>query len=315
MVPAQPKFLLLCGLFALPTAVCAAGCLPLGAAIAGAGVLFAVLARTPYRLAGLAALPTLLAALPLRVDAPAYPRPGPVRVCGRLVETIRNPERDSMWLRLAAGEHRLGLGCSGPIDAVPGDRIEAIANLTAASIPGLPPTLQATPGSIKVHAAAPSLPRLLQSARAACEQELLQLLPDERGAILATLVLGRGTRTPTDIAEAHRATGLSHLLAVSGAHAAMLCLLLGLGGAGRGRRLRASRRHLMVALLLLFAYAGITGCEPPVVRAVLMYSLAAIAVQVGRRLSLFAGLMVPALVTACTEPQALLGPSFLLSYA
>ena len=55
------------------------------------------------------------------------------------------------------------------------------------------------------------------------------------GPLVCTLVLGNGTRLPQDLQQSHRATGLSHLLAVSGAHAAMLAWLLGLQPFGGGR--------------------------------------------------------------------------------
>src|SRR5437016_2135062 len=68
-------------------------------------------------------------------------------------------------------------------------------------------------------------------AGASCHRELqrriLQLWPGERGAFSCTLALGSGPEVAPDLIAAHRATGLSHLLAVSGAHASMLALLLG----------------------------------------------------------------------------------------
>jgi competence protein ComEC len=315
MLRPRTKWFLACALFALPTAAGTAICLPLAAAFAAASTLFAALAPVPWRRAGLAALPALLGAMQPTLPPPDLPRPGPVLVRGVVTETVHDPVQRTVWLRLAAGATPLGITCPAPVAVLPGDHVSALACLAAPQVPGGGGGLGTVAAAIAVRPAPPSLPRLLRAARAACERELLRILPDARGATLATLVLGRATRAPAEIAEAHRATGLSHLLAVSGAHAAMLGLLLGLGGGGRGRRLATRRSHLAAALLLLFAYAGITGGEPPVVRAVVMYALAALAVQTGRRLELLAGLLVPALITAQTAPAALGGPSFLLSYA
>jgi competence protein ComEC len=66
---------------------------------------------------------------------------------------------------------------------------------------------------------------------------------------------------------------------------------------------------------VLFAYGAITGNEPPVVRAVATFALAALATHLGRPFPLSTGLLVPALLTCVWQPDALLGPSFLLSYA
>jgi competence protein ComEC len=140
-------------------------------------------------------------------------------------------------------------------------------------------------------------------------------VPGETGALLATLALGRGTAPSSDLTQAHRATGLSHLLAVSGAHAAMLAWLLGIGGHRRSHQLGAGRTRTVLALLVLFAYAAITGCEPPVLRTVVAFGLGALAAHLGRPLRLSTGLLTPALLTALVQPEALLGPSFLLSYA
>src|SRR5690606_34804366 len=139
--------------------------------------------------------------------------------------------------------------------------------------------------------------------RRAMERELLRLVPGPHGVMLATLVLGRATRPDPDLAAAHRATGLSHLLAVSGAHAAMLAFLLGMSS--RGRHLGAGRTRSLFVLTILLIYGSIAGAEPPVLRAVVAFALAAIAARVGRPFGIASGLMVPALITCVVEPEAL----------
>lgn len=315
--------MLLAGVFALPAAVLAAVCLPAAAAVAGLGVCLCVCTAHPRRFSGLVALPVLLAAMaPAEPAARSWPRPGPVRLAGTVERAVHLPDRGVTVVHLRGGPaaEPLRLCCAGSLAALRGDRLTAVASLRPGAAPDLPPSLFADPAAVRIEPAPPSLPRLLDGLRSTCERALLALVPGENGPVLATLVLGRGTRAPREVAEAHRGTGLSHLLAVSGAHAAMLGFMLGLGGLGGGRaarrrRLGKSRAHVSLALLVLFSYAGISGAEPPVVRAVIMYALGALAVQVGRPVGLLVGLMVPALVTAATAPAALLGPSFLLSYA
>lgn len=325
--------LLLAVLLGLPTAVLASqaphGTLPAAAAVAAIATLFAAAGPRRARPLGLLALPMLLAAIPAadpapgteRTSRPDGVRAGPVRCRGEVGRTTFLPARNAtqLWLRAPTGPP-LRLTVTGRPDVVAGDRIDAIARWTPPPAPGLWPSLTAPAETVHVAHRPRSCGRLLAAIRTGCERRLLDLVPGERGAVVATLVLGRGTRAPLAVAESHRATGLSHLLAVSGAHAAMLGVLLGLGAFGsgrrsRGRRLGARRLHVVTALAVLFTYAGITGGEPPVVRAVLMYTLAACALRNGRTLGLLVGLAAPALVTAATAPRELLGPSFLLSYA
>lgn len=299
-------------LFALPTAALAPHCLPAAAALVAAGILFAVRTGHPCRLAGLCALPALLAAIPVRPAATVWPRPGPVRIVGIVDAVTKNPRTDTARVELA-GPDRLVVHLDGALEALPGDRITVLGRLAAAAAPDLAPTLHGTARATEVTAGPWSLRRTAAMARQALERQLLDLVPGDSGSMLASLVLGRGTATAPDLAAAHRATGLSHLLAVSGAHAAMLALLLGLRA--RGHRLGASRARTIVVLLLLAAYAAITGNEPPVLRAVVTFALAAIATRLGRPFGLVPGLAVPAIVTCLVQPDALLSASFLLSYA
>ncbi|MCR9248238.1 MAG: ComEC/Rec2 family competence protein [bacterium] len=313
--------LLLAAALGLPTAVVTPLCLPAGVALVVAGLLVLRCAGDRVRFAGLLPLTLLLAALPTTPTTGAdWPRAGPVQVRATVVRTERLPDRDATRAWLQSNGRPVRLTVHGALPAVAGDRIAFLGHLTPGATPDRPPSLHARPSAIRILPARPTIPRALARVRAAGERALLELVPGERGPVLATLVLGRATRAPQPVADAHRATGLSHLLAVSGAHAAMLGFMLGLGTFAGGRRAKArrlaSRRlHVGAALLVLFAYAGITGGEPPVLRAVLMYALAAFATHVGRDLGLVVGLAVPALLTAATNPAELLGPSFLLSYA
>jgi competence protein ComEC len=142
------------------------------------------------------------------------------------------------------------------------------------------------------------------------------LLPGEEGRLLCHLVLGTGPALPPDLVTAHRRTGLTHLLAVSGAHASMLAWMMGLlYRLCSGRRAWTSRTFRRTAGGLLLIYGAITGWEPPVFRALAAFGLMLIAAARGRRLSIHACLAFPALLTALLQPAELFGPSFCLSYA
>lgn len=253
MLPAAIPPLAWCALWAAPTAVLATRCLPAAAMLAACGWLVALRGRSRCRRAGLAALPACLAALPLPTP-PLPPLPlGPAALAGTVAAVVRVPERGVVLVWFGTGRTRLRLSCDGDLEVLPGDGLRVLVHVAAPAAPDLPPTVHAIAGTAVVLPGPWSLRRLAASARRALERQLLQRLPGEPGAMLATLVLGRDTRPTGDVLQSHQATGLSHLLAVSGAHAAMLAFLLGLSGGGRGRRLAASGRRTLVILLLLFA--------------------------------------------------------------
>jgi competence protein ComEC len=315
MVPRTIAPLVCTSLWALPTAVAATLWLPLAAVLAAAGTLWALASRGPLRCAGLAALPACLAALP----PPAEPSPvvpvGPIAVDGVVDAIVRTPELDAVHVWVGGGPQPLQLALDGDLEVLPGDRLAILAHAAAPAAPGLPPAVRAITATARVAPGPTSLRRLAAAARRALERQLLAHVPGNGGAMLGALVLGRDTRPGRELRDAHRATGLSHLLAVSGAHAAMLAFLLGLAGWHGRRRLGASRTRTVVVLGLLAVYAAITGNEPPVLRAVAAYTLAAIAVHLGRPCGVVPLLLAPAMLTALVRPDALLGPSFLLSYA
>jgi competence protein ComEC len=316
MLPAAPSPVLACCLWALPTAALAAGHFALGAVAAATGMLAALASARPGLRAGAIALPAFLAAArPALPPPPPNPPPGPVAIAGEVARIVRTPVLGGCVVHLARTGEPLRLYCDDDLDALPGDRLAGLACAGAPAAPGVAPPLRAVVGTLAVTPGPASIRRAGAAARRALERQLLALLPGEAGALVGSLVLGRDTRPGDEAQAAHRATGLSHLLAVSGAHAAMLAFLLG-GGGGRGRRkLLASRTRTLAVLGALAVYALVTGGEPPVLRAVVGFGLAALAVHLGRPCGAAALLAAPALFTVLAQPAALTTPSFLLSYA
>jgi competence protein ComEC len=103
-------------------------------------------------------------------------------------------------------------------------------------------------------------------------------LPEDHRALFTGLVLGDDRLQTAEQADAFRAAGLSHLLAVSGQNVAFVLILAGPLLARLGRRSR-----LWMCLAVLVGFAWLTRAEPSVLRAVAMAGIAAAAVAVGRR--------------------------------
>ncbi len=315
MVPTSIPPLVWCSIWALPAAVLAPISFPAATAIAAIGLLFALWSKARWRRAGLAALPACLAAMPGPIGLRPLTPPGPLVLHGVVVGIVRTPSTGAVMLLVGDERAPVRIALDGELEALPGDEVRLLVHAAPAAVPLLPCSLHGIATTAKITAGTWSLRRLAAASRRALEQQLLQHLPGETGGMMATLVLGRDTRPDSELQAAHRATGLSHLLAVSGAHAAMLAFLLGLGGWHGRRRIGIGRRRTCIVLGLLMAYAAITGNEPPVLRAVVAYTIAALAAHLGRPCGATPLLLAPAMLTALLQPEALLGPSFLLSYA
>lgn len=261
----------------------------------------------------LLALTAALAVLGAREHRIVVLPQGTLRVEGRVVRADSSPDGSRVLLRRHGWT--LELWVDGPCTLLPGDAIRCLARATPARVPGMPHRLRALAEGIAVEPGPTSLARLAVQARNALAASLRSRVGGEEGELLVTLVLGERAAIPAEVREAHRATGLSHLLAVSGAHAAMIAWALGLMPGGRRMRPVRNRAWLAAALLLLTTYGAIAGAGAPVVRAVCVCVLGAMAARDGRRLPAASGLAAPAVLTALFSPAELTSPGFVLSYA
>ena len=158
-----------------------------------------------------------------------------------------------------------------------------------------------------------SLPRALSPWRHRLARSLEEALPEPEGALARALVVGLRGAMPPPITEAFRATGTSHLLAISGLHVALVMGILltsAEGVLGRRRHL-----YLLIPLLGVWGYALLAGMSPSVSRAAVMATLFLVALALGRQSSLLTALALTAAVMAGLDPSLLGSVSFRLSFA
>jgi competence protein ComEC len=144
------------------------------------------------------------------------------------------------------------------------------------------------------------------------EQTLARATAGERRAVLTGLVLGEEGGIDTSLRDAFRASGLTHLLAVSGQNVAITAIgvvwvarLAGIGRiAGEG-----------LAILVVLAYALAVGWQPSVVRAAVAGILASLGWITARPRDRWHAMAVGALVLLAWTPTAGLDPGFQLSFA
>ncbi|MEX0448293.1 DNA internalization-related competence protein ComEC/Rec2 [Spiribacter sp. 221] len=137
-------------------------------------------------------------------------------------------------------------------------------------------------------------------------------------ALLQGLVTGDRRAFTDGIWDVLRATGTSHLMAISGLHIGLMAA----AGYGLGGRLwawlRLPGRRRLTATLTAFsaagAYAALAGFALPTTRALVMFAVLAFAALAGRRVAPVRLLLLAAVVLLLLDPASVLSAGFWLSF-
>lgn len=158
--------------------------------------------------------------------------------------------------------------------------------------------------------------------RAKLTNHIHQSVAGSAGGIAASLVTGdQGAIAEAD-ADALRTAGLAHLLSISGLHvgavvAGAMLIVLRLLALSPALALRAPLPLVAagVAALAGIIYTLIAGAEVPTIRSCIAAILVLIALAIGREAMTLRLVAAGALVILLLWPEALVGPSFQLSFA
>lgn len=257
------------------------------------------------------------------------------------VERIRPPGRDAVEVRARARLtviRQEGTVCPR---LLPGDRLRALTSLHL-------PRTSRNPGVLDVArllhrrgidwtGTVRSCKELLVSGRAGhagpsawserARDELIDFIMDRPGnrsakGLLAALTMGERGMVPPAVADAFRAAGLAHLLAVSGLHLGFVALGVYLLLARflvfwRGLALRTDVRRLAAGITIPVTvfYTLLAGAGLPAVRACIMVVFFLAAVIARREKDGLQVLAAAALVILAVWPHSLFEASFLLSFA
>jgi competence protein ComEC len=140
-----------------------------------------------------------------------------------------------------------------------------------------------------------------------------QTLSPEKSRIAKALLLGDKTDLSDDDYQHFGNAGAMHLLAVSGLHVGLILHLL-MGLFGQFPRWISKYRAAILAILILWCYACLTGLSASVTRAVFMFSLLTIAQVSGRIQQPVNVLFFSAFVLLMFNPNYLVDIGFQLSY-
>ncbi len=162
----------------------------------------------------------------------------------------------------------------------------------------------------------------IDRVRSAATERILTALPDRRGAVAAALLTGERGAIPESVLVAMREAGLAHLLAISGLHLGLVAgLVFFAARAGlalietAALRLPIKKIAALVALAAGFCYLLLAGAPIPTQRAYLMVGLVLVGVLFDRTAISMHLVAWAAGLVLVLAPEALLGPSFQLSFA
>lgn len=138
---------------------------------------------------------------------------------------------------------------------------------------------------------------------------------EEEYSIVTALVIGVKDHLDNTIRNVYSNTGAMHVLAVSGLHVGILLLILEKLFAWVKKKGKYGHwLYLAIILLGLWFYAFVTGLSPSVLRAVIMFSMVALAKTIQRNSVIYNTIAFSALLILCYDPYLLLSVSFQLSY-
>lgn len=138
---------------------------------------------------------------------------------------------------------------------------------------------------------------------------------EQEYAIVTALVLGVKDYLDNEIRSAYSNTGAMHVLAVSGLHVGILFKILEwLFGWLKRKKSYGKWLFLSLILIVLWFYAFITGLSPSVLRAVIMFSMVAVAGVIQRNSNIYNTIAFSALLILSYDPYLMFSVSFQLSY-
>lgn len=163
------------------------------------------------------------------------------------------------------------------------------------------------------HEALPSIERFWGSIRESCSAVLQKNLSPEVASIAQALILGDKSLLSGEDRASFSNAGAMHVLAVSGLHVGIVVYLL-LFLFERFPRLFTRAQAFILALILVWIYAGVTGLSPSVQRAAFMFTLLVLGQVLGRRGDGLNVLFLSAFVLLLLEPLLIYDIGFQLSY-
>jgi competence protein ComEC len=159
----------------------------------------------------------------------------------------------------------------------------------------------------------------VQNIRLAIDKKILQVIPDkETAGILQSFITGRRNLITDDTNDVFRKAGISHLLAISGFHMAMVMMFVSrffrLILCGMHPKYHTKKLASILAIILGYIYLQISGSPLSAERAFYMTGLYFLVGLFNRNYSSLRSLCFVACVIMLALPYALISASFQMSF-
>src|SRR5215831_4810222 len=163
---------------------------------------------------------------------------------------------------------------------------------------------------------------VMDGMREAIDQRIRAVLPGDKGAIASALITGKRDAISTQVNEAMYVSGLAHVLSISGYHMAVVAGVMFFAFRALFALMPAfSSRHpikkwaALAALIAAAFYLLLSGAEVATQRSFIMIGIVLIGVMVDRPTLTFRTLTVAAFGVLLLAPEAIVHPSFQMSFA
>ena len=163
---------------------------------------------------------------------------------------------------------------------------------------------------------------LFEQARRALTLMALERLDGPPEAMTVALLSGSQTAIDKETMQDMRASGLSHLLSISGVHVSMMAFLVFLPlrfmfalVPALALRWPIKKIAALAAIVATAFYTLLVGADAPTVRSALMTSIVLFAIIIDRKAMSLRLVALAAIIIMLVMPHVILGPSFQMSFA
>ncbi len=137
-------------------------------------------------------------------------------------------------------------------------------------------------------------------------------ITDEKLALVAAMILGQRNMLDPEQKQNFIRAGVMHIMAVSGLHSVILSMFVFSLLFFMKRRLNVLK--IIITILILWAFAFVTGLTPSVLRATLMFSFFQVGSMMKRQVNGVNSVLASAFVLSLIRPSVIFDAGFLLSY-
>jgi competence protein ComEC len=142
------------------------------------------------------------------------------------------------------------------------------------------------------------------------------------GGLAAAMVTGHEAWVPQEQTDVMRASGLAHIISISGLHMAIvggfafaLARLLIAAWPWLALRINGKKAAAVLGMAAVATYLVVSGAPPPAVRAAITAGVAFLAILADRRAITLDALAVSAMIILMLQPEAATEPGFQMSFA